>query len=85
MIDFETTIGYDGEDIVVGVEVTDYYRQPARPNTWDSDWDAAGYTDFECRVWYGDMEIFVDDDTFRRIQKEWVFLQKGLFWVTILE
>ena len=70
MIDFETTIGYDGEDIPVGVEVTDYYRQPAT-NTWDSDWDCYGFTEFECRVWYGDMEIFVDDDTFRRIQKEY--------------
>lgn len=38
------------EGFVLQVEVTHCVNEPARPGTWDSDWDAMGTRELEFRI-----------------------------------
>lgn len=50
------------EGFVLQVEVTHCVNEPARPGTWDSDWDAQGCRELEFVVMSG---VSYDDDGIR--------------------
>jgi len=56
------------EGFVLQVEVTHCVNEPARPGTWDSDWDAQGCRELEFKVLSG---ITYDDDGVRMDVPGW--------------
>lgn len=57
-MDYEVIV----EGFVLQVEVTHCINEPARPSTWDSDWDAQGCRELEFVVVSG---VAYDDDGIR--------------------